>query len=114
MGGVDWASKTESARQDMSNDGDEMKRENDNDGNTSYFRMGDRLVTVNGRWYVTTREGEEGPFQSCEHAQAALERLLSNWRMAAEMREKRAARAAAKAQHKSLDYGIWDRQIVIS
>jgi hypothetical protein len=44
-----------------------------------FFRMGDRISVVNGEWFVTLREGEEGPFGCREEAERRLRWLLEGW-----------------------------------
>ncbi len=50
-----------------------MRLEDPRDSEKRYFRSSDRLITLNGAWYFTTREGEQGPYPSREAAQEALE-----------------------------------------
>ena len=50
-----------------------MRLEDPRDTNKRFFRSGDRLINLNGAWYFATREGDHGPFESREAAQAALE-----------------------------------------
>jgi hypothetical protein len=50
-----------------------MRLEDPRDSNKRYFRSSDRLITQNGAWYFTTREGEQGPYPSREAAEEALE-----------------------------------------
>ncbi len=42
----------------------------------TYFRS-ERLVSMNGQWYFSTREGEQGPFASKGAAQRALARFIN-------------------------------------
>jgi hypothetical protein len=51
-----------------------MRRREDNEDKT-YFRS-DRLFSMNGQWYFSTREGDCGPFASREVAHAALARFI--------------------------------------
>lgn len=45
-----------------------MRRTDRNDGSGRYFRSGDRVFSVSGRWFFSAREGEQGPFPSREAA----------------------------------------------
>ena len=40
--------------------------------NVSYYRS-ERLFVMNGDWYFSTREGDEGPFATRQQAEAALD-----------------------------------------
>jgi hypothetical protein len=51
-----------------------MRRREDNEDKT-YFRS-DRLFSMNGQWYFSSREGDCGPFASREVAHAALARFV--------------------------------------
>ena len=54
-----------------------MRIEDPRDSQKRYFRSSDRLVCLNGAWYFTTREGEQGPFESRERAQEELDFFTS-------------------------------------
>jgi hypothetical protein len=45
-----------------------MRKNDPNDTTRSYFRTQDRVFTLNGQWFFTTREGEVGPFRTREKA----------------------------------------------
>jgi hypothetical protein len=92
-----------------------IKRETDQSEEVRFFRVGDRVSVVNGQWFVTTREGEEGPFHSRAQAEQALARLVAGWQAARAFAEERSQRreSAVNATNK-VDVTIWDRQIGIS
>ena len=50
----------------------------DQDGSTtrSFFRS-DRFFIMNGEWFFTTREGEQGPFRTRKEAEHQLGRFLT-------------------------------------
>lgn len=50
-------------------------RQNDKQERT-YFRS-ERLVSMNGQWYFSTREGEQGPFPSKGAAERGLARFIN-------------------------------------
>ena len=50
-----------------------MRLEDPASSTKRYFRSTDRLISLNGAWYFTTREGEQGPYPSREAARDALE-----------------------------------------
>jgi len=43
----------------------------------TYFRSADRVFNLNGRWYFSTREGEQGPFATEQQAQYEIARFLT-------------------------------------
>jgi len=43
----------------------------------TYFRSADRVFNLNGRWYFSTREGEQGPFASERQAQFEIARFIT-------------------------------------
>lgn len=57
-------------------------RRNADSSDAHFFRMGDRISVINGEWFVTTREGEEGPYASREGAEGKLLQLMQEWGMA--------------------------------
>jgi len=52
-----------------------MRRRDDRDHKT-YFRS-ERVFTMNGQWYFSSREGDVGPFRTSELARAALRRFTN-------------------------------------
>jgi hypothetical protein len=52
-----------------------MNRKDDK-GDRTYFRS-DRIFFMNGKWYFSSREGEQGPFASREHAEKLLSRYIT-------------------------------------
>ena len=91
-----------------------MRRKTDCDEKLRFFRMGDRISVVNGDWFVTTREGMEGPFRSREHAESALLRLIQSWECSASLLEHQEERKARPQSNRAIDPTIWDRQITMN
>ncbi len=52
-----------------------MGRRDDAEEKT-YFRS-DRLFYSNGQWFITTREGAQGPYETRDRAEIALKRFIS-------------------------------------
>jgi hypothetical protein len=52
-----------------------MNRKDDKSTRT-YFRS-DRIFFMNGKWYFSSREGEQGPFASREYAEKMLARFIT-------------------------------------
>ena len=53
----------------------DMRVEDPRESNKRYFRASKRVISLNGAWYFTTREGERGPFSSPEEADLQLRRF---------------------------------------
>jgi len=51
-----------------------MRKSDDNDG--TYFRSGDRVFCLNGKWYYQTREDDHGPFGTRKAAELDLQRYV--------------------------------------
>jgi len=43
----------------------------------TFFRSTDRVFNLNGRWYFSTREGEQGPFATEQKAQYEIARFIT-------------------------------------
>lgn len=67
-----------------------------------YFRSSDRVFRLNGAWYFTTREGDEGPFPNEQIAHAEVERFITARTELAKFQADR----ALKQDSKSKDAGI--------
>lgn len=52
-----------------------LMRESDNNDST-YFRSGDRVFCLNGKWYYQTREDDHGPFSTREAAALDMQRYV--------------------------------------
>ncbi|MGE0623625.1 MAG: DUF6316 family protein [Pseudomonadales bacterium] len=57
-----------------------MRKTDGNDRETARFRSGDRVFSLNGRWYYQTREDDHGPFPSREAAERDLARYVEEMR----------------------------------
>ena len=53
-----------------------MRRTDPEDTNKRYFRTTDRVVSMNGQWYFTAREGDIGPFRTREGALSEVARYV--------------------------------------
>jgi hypothetical protein len=51
-------------------------RRNDQDDPT-YFRSGDRVFCLNGKWYYQTRETDHGPYPTRNAAEHDLQRYIN-------------------------------------
>ena len=56
-------------------------REQDEKSNVSHFRTAHRFFCQDGQWWFSTREGEEGPFNSREHAENARDCYVDSIQM---------------------------------
>ncbi|NOX51266.1 MAG: hypothetical protein GXP16_12145 [Gammaproteobacteria bacterium] len=83
-------------------------RKNDENSNVRPFRTGDRYFYAEGRWWYTTREGDEGPFVTRESAEAHLRGYIG----AQELTEKHQAKMETmRNSPRQGDPTIWDRQL---
>jgi hypothetical protein len=55
-----------------------MRKSDDKD--STYFRSGDRVFCLNGKWYYQTREDDHGPFATREAAEKDLQRYVDEMR----------------------------------
>lgn len=53
-----------------------MRRTDPKDTSRSFFRTGNRIISLNGQWFFATREGEVGPFRSREVAMREATRYV--------------------------------------
>ncbi len=86
-----------------------MRESDETESAVRYFRSGHRYFCMDGKWYFSTRESEEGPFSSREAAEAALERYLNSLEML-----KKLQTPEKVEKDPDVDRGdptIWDRQI---
>ena len=51
-----------------------MRKSDSKDG--TYFRSGDRVFCLNGKWFYQTRENDHGPFPSRQAAQVDMQRYI--------------------------------------
>ncbi len=85
-------------------------RETDEESRIRHFRTGHRYFCQNGRWWFSTREGEEGPYNSREQAEAALARYVESIKLMKKYQAEQAEKISNKPGRK-LDTKLWDRQI---
>ena len=55
-----------------------MRKSDDDDG--TFFRSGNRVFCLNGKWYYQTREDDHGPFPSRDAAALDLQRYVDEMR----------------------------------
>ena len=55
---------------------DPQKRSSDCGGSAAVFRVASRIFRLNDAWYFSSREGEQGPFQSESVAKKELETYI--------------------------------------
>ena len=53
-----------------------MRRTDPENTNKRYFRTQERVFSMNGQWYFTTREGDVGPFRTREVALSEVARFV--------------------------------------
>ena len=85
-------------------------REQDGKSTVRHFRTGNRYFCQDGRWWFSTREGEEGPFDTRELAEQGMQRFVES----VQLRESFQAARAEKAEKVPKSRGdptIWDRQL---
>ena len=90
-----------------------MRESDEKESGARYFRSGHRYFCMDGKWYFSTRESEEGPFSSREAAEAALERYLHSLEMLKKLQsppEEKAQKERDPDANRG-DPTIWDRQI---
>ena len=69
-----------------------MRVEDPRESNKRYFRASKRVISLNGAWYFTTREGERGPFSSPEEADLQLRRFKAEMSELQAFQKSRAAK----------------------
>ncbi len=82
-------------------------RKSDDDIAT-YFRSGDRVFCLNGKWYYQTRENDHGPFPTREAAQIDLQRYVDEMSFFDDVR-KPAPAAAASADPDFANFSLVDK-----
>ncbi len=86
-----------------------MRESDKKESAVRYFRSGHRYFCMDGKWYFSTRESEEGPFGSREAAEAALERYLNSLEMLQKLQTPEKVEKSSDSDRG--DPTIWDRQI---
>lgn len=85
-------------------------RENDENSSVRHFRTANRFFCQDGQWWFSTREGEEGPFNSREHAEEGMQRYVDSVRVMANLKAEKSAELEILPKERG-DPTIWDRQI---
>jgi hypothetical protein len=83
-------------------------RKTDPESSARPFRAGDRFFRIDGQWYYTLREGDEGPFGSRAEAESHLNTFLQ----LQTFKDNRKARVEEIKRSERLgDPAIWNRQL---
>ena len=82
-------------------------RKSDDNPDTRFFRMPERLFRVNDEWWFSTREQDQGPFPNKEQAQVALDRYATTMQHMKEVQEQRAVEKL-EAEEAKPDPTVWD------
>ena len=85
-------------------------RDSDDNEKIRHFRTGNRFFNQNGSWWFSTREGEEGPFRSREHAEAGMARYVESIRAMHAFKLKQSERYKVDDTRRP-DPSVWDKQI---
>lgn len=86
-------------------------RDSDEKSTVRHFRTGHRFFCQDGQWWFSTRESEEGPFSSREHAELVASRYVDSIHMMQKFQEGQESKEAEDKDKPELDTGIWERQI---
>ena len=85
-------------------------RDSDTDSKVRPFRAGNRYFCQNGKWWFSTREGEEGPFESREQAERGMARFVDSVSVRLKAEAEQAQRQAV-ARERRPDPKIWQQHI---
>ena len=86
-------------------------RESD-DQETKHFRTGSRFFCADGKWFYSTREGDEGPYDTREKAEAALREFIEAQALLHGGTVELDAKPQSKAKRHEAD-SVWDEQVRI-
>ena len=84
-------------------------RDTDEKSGVRYFRTASRLFCADGRWWFSTREGEEGPYPNREEAELGLERFIQAHKIPKHMSTRKVV--DPKPGRPQIDTSIWNRQL---
>ena len=85
-----------------------MRKSDDNNKKRKYFRAGTRFFRVGTEWFYTTREGDEGPFES----EIAASRHLNGYLGLNELKEQHKAKLTKIREEKvNVDPKVWGNQL---
>ena len=85
-------------------------RDSDTDPKVRPFRTRNRYFCQNGKWWFSTREGEEGPFNSREHAEQGMARYVDSVAAMRKVKAEKIERQAVALEHRP-DPTIWHQHI---
>ena len=81
---------------------------------SSHFRSTDRFVRIDGKWWFSTRDGDEGPFISREQAEMGLRSYVASQQFFAEQEGNSEPKQVQPSQSTSRgDPTIWGSQLEI-
>ena len=86
-------------------------RDQDEKPTVRHFRTGNRFICQDGKWWFSTREGEEGPFDTREAAELGLKRFVETYEIMVKLQSEAADKVKKTPPEGRGDPGIWDRQI---
>ena len=84
-----------------------MRKDDDQERTKSHFRTSERFLRIDGAWWFSTREGDEGPFATREAAREGLRRYIAGQEMA-EKHKKDLEKVRAKTDRG--DPTVWNNQ----
>ena len=86
-------------------------REKDEESTVRHFRTGNRYICQDGKWWFSTREGEEGPFATRAAAELGLQRFVDTYKIMVKFQSDAANKVEKTPPENRGDPRIWDRQI---
>ena len=87
-----------------------MRKSDGQKGSASHFRAADRVMRMNDQWWFTTREGDMGPYNTRDEAEAAVTTYIASQQFVEKQIEGPKQKVQPKSEFKG-DTKIWDRQI---
>lgn len=76
---------------------------------TTYFRSGDRVFCLNGKWYFQTREDDHGPFPTRAAAELDLKRYVEEMSFFDDVRKKTGATASKPRDPDFANFSLIDK-----
>lgn len=83
-------------------------RESDSTDQT-YFRSGDRVFCLNGKWFYQTREVDHGPFATREAAERDLQRYVDEMCFFDSVRRAPGSATPARTNGNFADFSLVDK-----
>ena len=76
-----------------------------------YFRASERIFNVDGQWFFTTREGDEGPFVTRKAAESHMRTYIDTQQLTGKRLQTREQELKVLREERRGDPTLWDRQI---